>query len=596
MRQILPIVAAMPLAPLAALHAADAPAAKPNILIVLTDDQGYGDFSFSGNPRLKTPHLDRLHERSIRLTDFHVAPMCTPTRSQLMTGVDAARNGAFMACSGYSSIRPGIPTLPEILRANGYRTGLFGKWHLGDNAPHRPMDRGFDHAVWHKGWGISSVPDRWNNDYFDDTYWVNDETKAFRGYCTDIWFDEAMAWMGACGRDRAPFFAYLSLNAPHGPLFVADNYRQPYADLPRPLATFFGMIANIDENMGRLEDMLERSGLDDNTILIFMTDNGGTVGVRFYNAGMRGGKMSLYDGGHRVPCLIRWPAGNLAPPGDRGGLTLVQDIAPTLFDFCGIGARPDVDGISLAALLRGRALPALESRIAVVQYGNQPWHSLELPVRHDACVMWRSWRLVKGEELYDIASDPSQKRDVAADHPPIVDRMRAHYETWWSQVEPRVYGPAIPIGIGCGRERETLLTSHDWMTLNTANQSNVREGANRSGAWAVEAARAGTYTFRLYRWPKESGLAMREAAPEYLGVDGVFPAGAALPIRRANLRIDAQEYTAEVREGDVFAEFAVPLPAAPVVVQTALYDDRRNRLCGAYYVSVEGPRPTGGHD
>ena len=197
---------------------------RPNVILVLTDDQGYGDFFCHGNPVLKTPNLDRLHDQSIRFTDFHVAPMCTPTRGQLLTGVDALRNGAMNVSSGRTLLRRDIPTMPQIFAVNGYRTAMFGKWHLGDNYPYRPQDRGFQESLWFPSSHISSAPDFWNNDYFDDVYVRNGKRQAVNGYCTDVFFREAMQWMGERADRREPFFCYLPLNAPHGPLFVPAKY------------------------------------------------------------------------------------------------------------------------------------------------------------------------------------------------------------------------------------------------------------------------------------------------------------------------------------------------------------------------------------
>src|ERR1041384_345214 len=291
---------------------------KPNVILVLTDDQGYGDLSCLGNPILRTPNLDRLHAESIRFTDFHVAPMCTPTRGQLMTGRDALANGAMNVSSGRTPLRRGIPTMADAFAASGYRTGQFGKWHLGDTYPFRPHDRGFHESIFFPSSHISSAPDYWNNDYFDDTYVHNGKREKYAGYCTDVFFGEAMKWMKGCAARGQPFFTYLPTNAPHGPLFCSDKYREPYKSQPRNVASFFGMIANIDENMAKLDAFLVANGLRENTILIFMTDNGGTVGVPVFNAGMRGKKIDLYEGGHRVPCFIRWPAGGLRPPCDLG--------------------------------------------------------------------------------------------------------------------------------------------------------------------------------------------------------------------------------------------------------------------------------------
>src|SRR5262249_47976189 len=298
------------------VHAADAPR-RPNVIIVLSDDQGYGDFSCHGNPVLKTPNLDKLHAQSVRLTDFHVAPMCTPTRSQLMTGQDALRNGACSVCAGRSMIRPGIPTMAQHFAANGYRTGHFGKWHLGDSYPNLPHQRGFQDSVYHLGWGITSMADLWQNDYFDPRFRHNGELKQYKGYCTDVPFDLALAWMKEQKTKSEPFFVYLPTNAPHGPLWVPEQYRKMYAGKAGPnVASFYGMIANLDDNMARLDQFLADNNLVDNTIVFFMNDNGGTAGVDTYNAGMRGRKTQYYEGGHRASCFVRWPAGKLGTPRD----------------------------------------------------------------------------------------------------------------------------------------------------------------------------------------------------------------------------------------------------------------------------------------
>ena len=381
--------------------------AKPNVVIVMTDDQGYGDLSCHGNPVLQTPHLDRLHGRSVRLTDFHVAPMCTPTRGQLMTGRDALDNGASYV-NRRSMMRHDLPTMAGIFADAGYRTGLFGKWHLGDSYPARPLDRGFDTVIRHRAWGITSLADYFGNDYFDDTYLHNGEYEKYDGYCTDVWFDEAMRWMKARQAADERFLCYIPTNAPHVPHWVADRYAKPYRG--KGPAAFFGMIANIDENMGRLFRFLEETGVAEDTILVFLTDNGTTAGEKVFNAGMRGKKTSLYEGGHRVPCFVHWPGGGLDQPRDIEALTHVQDLLPTLLDMCGVPAPEDADfdGVSLLPLLRGESetLPDPD-RMLVVQYG-------EPPRPGEAAVLWRKWRLVEGKELYRVDEDPGQQRNFSS--------------------------------------------------------------------------------------------------------------------------------------------------------------------------------------
>ena len=179
-------------------------AARPNVILVMTDDQGYPELSAHGNPVLNTPFLDRLHSQSVRFTDYHASPMCTPTRGSLMTGLDPARNGAINVSSGRTLLRANLPTMADLLREQGYRTGIFGKWHLGDNYPYRPQDRGFEETLWFPSSHIGSVPDHWGNNYFDDTYRWNGKRKKFTGYCTDIFFDHAIDWIKRSAVLRLP--------------------------------------------------------------------------------------------------------------------------------------------------------------------------------------------------------------------------------------------------------------------------------------------------------------------------------------------------------------------------------------------------------
>jgi arylsulfatase A-like enzyme len=553
------------------------PVRPPNIIIVLTDDQGYGDLGCHGNPVLKTPNLDRLHGESIRLTDFHVAPMCTPTRGQLLTGTDALANGAMNVSSGRTLLRTGFPTIADAFSKQGYRTGIFGKWHLGENYPYRPQDRGFQESLWYPSSHIGSAPDHWNNDYFDDVYRRNDRPEAVKGYCTDVFFDEAMKWIK--GGDK-PFFTYLPLAAPHGPLYVPQKYRDLYKDQPRGVASFFGMIANIDENMGKLDAFLRETGLRDNTIVVFMTDNGGTNGVSVYNAGMRGKKIDLYDGGHRVPCFIRWPAGGLRPPGDVADLTLVQDLFPTLSDFCGV-TPPAGSGLSLARLLRGEA-SSLPDRMSVIQFSRM---NAPVPKKGDACVLWNKWRLVNDHELYDIAADPAQKTDVAAGHADIVAKMRDHYERWWAKVEPGMNVPAR-IVLGTSHENPATLSPCDWFDTFIDQSAQVRRGEAKNGPWYVTLEGAGRYEFSLRRWPVEADAAITAGLPEVKVTDGTLPAGKALPVASARLQVGTHDERKSVSPQDKRVSFTAELPAGNTEIRTWFLDADGKELCGAYYVTV----------
>ncbi len=338
-------------------------ARRPNVVILITDDQGYGDLACHGNPVLKTPHLDQLYRESVRLTNFHVDPTCSPTRAALMTGRYSTRTGVWHTVMGRHMPRAEERMMPQEFADNGYATAMFGKWHLGDNFPFRPQDRGFQEVLVHGGGGIGQIPDYWGNDYFDDTYFHNGRPEKFAGYCTDVFFRQAIHFIES-HRDQ-PFFVYLATNAPHAPYRVADEWRAPYLSQvgdDAELAKFYGMIANIDENLGRLRQRLAELGLAEDTLLVYMTDNGTARGATFtdqrgneghltsgYNAGMRGLKGSPYEGGHHVPCFLHWPAGKLTGGRDVQGLTAHFDLLPTLVDVCDLKQATPVayDGRSL---------------------------------------------------------------------------------------------------------------------------------------------------------------------------------------------------------------------------------------------------------
>jgi arylsulfatase A-like enzyme len=351
-----------------------------------------------------------------------------------MTGRYSDRVGVWHTVMGRNMLRRRETTMADIFSMNGYATGIFGKWHLGDCYPYRPTDRGFQHAVYHGGGGVGQVPDYWGNDYFDDTYIVNEQFKRFTGFCTDIWFDEGMKFILA--NKHRPFFAYITPNAPHLPLYCPEEYAEPYEENPHvPSAPFYGMITNIDDNMARLLAFLEKEGLAENTILIFTTDNGSASGLskdrtKGFDGNQRGMKNSEYDGGHRVPFIIRWPDGKLEPGKSVDHLTAHIDILPTLIDLCGLNA-PKIafDGTSLRNLLytNGEGWP---DRSLVVET-----QRVIDPVKWRHCaVMTDRWRLVNGRELYAIKSDPKQTVDVAGQYPEVVECLRASYETFWDDV------------------------------------------------------------------------------------------------------------------------------------------------------------------
>tara|TARA_R110002049_G_scaffold27321_2_gene94080 strand:- start:187974 stop:189803 length:1830 start_codon:yes stop_codon:yes gene_type:complete len=583
-------------------------ASPPNVIVVMTDDQGYGEFSCHGNPITETPHIDQLASQSIRLTDFHVSPMCTPTRGELMSGLDAFRNAAINVSSGRTLLRSDLITMADVFKSAGYRTGIFGKWHLGDNFPFRPGDRGFDEALWFPSSHINSVPDYWENDYFDDTYIHNGKRQKYNGYCTDVFFEEAIKWIGTPETNEQPFFAYIALNAAHSPWFVPDKFRGPIRDAiaknPEVVAglneqklanlvSFLAMGANIDENVGVLDSHLQDANLFDNTIVVFLTDNGSTMGKDYFNAGMRGMKTQLWEGGHRVPCFIRWPQGDLGSPREIDQPSRVTDLLPTLTDLAGAADRlpAKLDGQSLAPLLRNEQ-ERLDDRMLVINYSRMPGFRVTytkgnpaVPQRDGAVVMWKHWRLIENRELYNITKDPHQDKNIAAAHPKVVARMQRHLQDWWDGVKDDVMEPQRVV-IGNDAENPMTLTACEWLDVFVDQQKQVRRGDKKNGVWHLIVDQPGEYEIELRRWPRESKIGISEGVELTQATDGVFAAGPAMPISKARLRIGEQEIeTTMIDEGQSF-KFVLTLPAGPTEMQTWFYSKDGQELAGAYYAYV----------
>jgi len=551
-------------------------AKKPNVIIVITDDQGYGDLACHGNPYIKTPNLDKLYTQSTRLTNYHVGPTCAPTRAALLTGRYCNRTGVWHTIMGRSILRKDERTLGHMFSEGGYQTAMFGKWHLGDNYPSRPRYMGFEHVRCHGGGGVGQTPDYWGNDYFDDTYNHNGTFVKHEGYCTDIWFAEGMKFIKASVDAKKPFFAYISTNAPHGPFNVAKKYSDMYAGVKGvPNANFYGMITNIDENMGLLVKQLDKLGIADETILIFTTDNGTAAGVSRrkggggFNAGMRGTKGSEYDGGHRVPMFIRWPGGRITPGLDIKRLTAHVDIMPTLAELCGIATpKAKLDGKSLVPLLRGKDA-GWGDRVLVTDS-----QRIEDPVKwRKSATMTDRWRLVNGKELYDMPADAGQKNNVADQHPEVVTRLRKAYDAWWADVSKQ-FGQYVPIIIGSPKENPTRLTSHDWHSPGAQRSWNHRQiaagGGLSNGFWAVDVDRAGTYELKLMRWPVQARRKLREKF---------------INVVKAQLTVANVDETVAVGPEANSATFKVKLPAGETKLQ-AQFIDAKGKAAGAFFVYV----------
>lgn len=518
------------------------PQEKPNVILIMTDDQGYGDIGAHGSPYVKTPTLDRLYQDSVRLTNFHVDPCCAPTRASLLTGQYSIRSGVWHTIGGRSLLQQGQPTMADMFSAEGYQTGIFGKWHLGENYPFRPQDRGFSETLVHGGGGVGQNPDFWGNDYYDDTYMHNGKPEKYAGYCNEVWFEAAMDFITA-NRDRQ-FFCYLPTNLPHAPLKVDKKYSEPYRSMVSgQLADYYGMLTKFDEDLARLLLLLETLELARNTIFIFMTDNGPCPwygGIKIdddgfveegYSAGMRGGKIWGYENAHRVPCFIRWPGGGITGGKDVDRLTAHFDLLPTLLDLCGLKSPETAgfDGRSLRPLLQS---PNAQWPDRTLIVHNQ---RVDFPVKYkEYQVLTEQWRLVKRdkEELYDIHADPGQKKDIAAYHPEVVYQLHQKYEKWWGDIARHIdqYNAII---IGSDQENPSALYSHD---------------AHRKGremVWVIAVDKTGQYEFKVSRWPQESGKMITESK------DG----SEKIPLDNAYIKIGNTQFESRIAPEDKYIHF-----------------------------------------
>ena len=448
----------------------------PNIILVMTDDQGYGDISAHNSPDVLTPNMDKLKSQAISLDDFQASPTCAPTRSAIMTGRDPFKNGITHTILERERMTLKATTLPQVLREAEYTSGIFGKWHLGDESEYQPENRGFDEVFIHGAGGIgqaypgscADVPD---NSYFNPTVKHNGVFVKTEGFCTDVFFTQAMSWIQDKSKEDKPFFAYITTNAPHGPFLAPDKYKKKFKekDYSENAQGFYGMVENIDENLGYLMQKIDALGIADNTILIFMSDNGKTGASRTngkaYNAGMKGFKGSLNEGGSRVPFFIRWPekfkAGRVVE-----AMQNHYDIFPTLVDIANIDISdlPAIDGISFLPYLEDASFQA-EDRYRFFHLGRWPlnpdnvgeveteehWVGTAESSNPDThkykkyAVRNEQYRFVNNSELYDLFSDPGESKNVAEEHPEIVNQMRDAYDQWWSEVRPLMVNEAVPL-------------------------------------------------------------------------------------------------------------------------------------------------------
>jgi arylsulfatase A-like enzyme len=453
---------------------------KPNIILIMTDDQGYPVVGKHGHPWIKTPNMDALHDTSTRFTRFLVSPTCAPTRSALMTGRHPMRNGITHTILERERMALDAITLPQSLSSAGYQSGIFGKWHLGDEHEYQPDQRGFNETFIHGAGGIGqafgcSCADVPKNKYFNPVIRHNGSFVKTEGYCTDLFFNAALGWIKKQNASKTPFFAYISTNAPHGPFIAPKKYAKRFTDLgfPKRQAGYYGMVENIDENIGRMMAKLEQWEMLKNTVIIFMSDNGmthngsGKLGaalgtdkdgkkMHVYNKGMKGTKGSTDEGGVRVPFFIRWD-NKIKAGKDIEMLAGQLDLFPTLAALAGA----EING-KLLTQVEGRSLlPLIEedrndwkSRFFFNHQGR--WKTGADPDQfkwQQFSVRNQDYRLVASGnvnktgklELFHIASDPGQKKDIASQNPELVESMRKAYSAWWDETRPLMVNENVPI-------------------------------------------------------------------------------------------------------------------------------------------------------
>ena len=514
------VAAALCLAACSGQPAEDA-SQQPNIILIMTDDQGYGDFGFMGNPVIRTPNLDAMSERSARMERFHVSPVCAPTRANLMTGRYNYRTRAIDTYIGRAMMEPEEVTMAELLGDAGYSTGIFGKWHLGDSYPLRAQDQGFQEVLVHRGGGIGqpSDPPGGERKYTDPILFHNGEQKQMTGYCTDIYFDAAMDFFEENQQAGKPSFVYIPTNAPHGPFHdVPEDLYSAYMDMDlRPVivgeasdeeyeefrdltARKFAMIENVDQNIGRLFERLKATGAYENTLVMFLVDNGPN-GVRYVRE-LRGSKGAVNEGGIRTPFLAHWPS-QLKAGVTSDRVAAHYDVLPTVLEATGTPKPADLrlDGRSFFPLLKGEEVTWPDRTIYL------QWHRGDVPVRYRKfAAVEQQYKLLHPDfdsetppaepsfELYDLQADPGEMNNLAGTKPEIVARMKSDYDAWFDDVgstRPDNYAPPR-IQIGTPHEETTVLTRQDWRRLSGDNWA-----TGALGNWIVEFAVAGDYDIRI---------------------------------------------------------------------------------------------------
>ena len=482
---------------------------SPNVIIVITDDQGYGDIGYNGNPHLITPNLDKFAGESIRFNNFNVSPVCAPTRSSLLTGRYSLRTGVTDTYNGGAIMSSNEITLAEILNDNNYKTGIFGKWHLGDNYPSRPSDQGFQESLIHLSGGIGQVGDFTNyykgsTSYYDPILWLNNKQEKYNGYCSDIFTDEAIKFIED-NKDNQ-FFCYLSFNAPHTPLQVPEKYYQMYKDIdPTNIngeslemtekdildaKKIYGMVTNIDENFGKLINKLDQLNLKENTIVIFMTDNGPQQPR--YVSNLKGLKSQVYNGGIKVPFYLNFP--KIHNEGiDLDFFSAHIDVLPTIAKLCDLPIPNDrkIDGIDL-----------FDNNINKKERDFFSYWTRKSPELYkNISLNAGSYKLVGNTnynseiedfELYNLEMDPYESENLIIKEKPVALEMKSRMDEIYNElIHSKNLIDKPRINIGTINENPTFLNRND-----ASGQRGIWSQNEVFGFWKVR-IEAGAYDFKF---------------------------------------------------------------------------------------------------
>lgn len=575
-------------------NAQDLPSSKaPNVILILCDDISFDQFSYVGG-EIETKNIDSLAtgENSLIFSDFHVSTSCAPTRASLLTGRYSEATGIWHTISGRSLLRDNEITIGNLFKHNQYATGFFGKWHLGDNQPFRPIDRGFDTYAMCGGGGVSQVPDFWGSSNLRPSqYLVNgnfEKLDALNGnFSTDFFTRKLMKFCTENIENDRPFFAYFAPTVAHGPVQMPPSENK----INDPL---IGMVKNFDRNIGRLIQLLTEKNALDNTWIVFTTDNG------FANKRYTGAKLSLFEGGHRVPCFIKFPTGVLQKPGVYTGLTTHLDIFPTLVEMLNLtdplsaeerSALP-VHGVSLANSIRNETLPKRSFPVVIATTRKdrlfRPTKDYVVLKDQSDVQLQRKWRLLfnsNGKELlFDARGDPQQRSPIKASQAQnMVNEMKNDFDLWWDIVKVRA-----------SEYCHTYITRSESVTLNSMDlhsnpiwmQSDVAAGRRASGFWAVDVREAGSYIFQLRRWPVEADTALG-------AVNKVYPRSRPLYIARAKIRIEflknrfALVDFVDVDSEQLSADIVIDrLPQGKAFIQAVFLNKLGNTMTSAYYVTI----------